>query len=635
MKYFFDKITFLAVSSILALIVYASSQSRGTEPAAPLVWEEVPAADLSALKPSDFRDDELDLPYYLKHFHTVINAVVEKGPRRGFIDIPVYRQESQNIPLNSRIMENILSFVFFYCANRPWNPYYHSPAVKVRIEAAMDFLTGLQASSGLYPGWRPKYHKGGMAVTAFITKFMGEALKILKQDSSIDQAVFQRALAAQRKAIMVLLENDVHYERGIMFSNQYTNVWAGALSYLSVYEDPEMEKLLKRRIAQSGDDYQSPAGFFREHYGTDHGYNLGTHHSNLWMAYNYTRGTALANYFIEEECKYSDWLGYNAVLEPDGVTFTLNRGIEMRQQLATIPEESFFRLSPLGEEVEGVRACEYTWEEIDAKRKQKRAVLEERWPRVADLEIGSSDAYSPYLFLHRSHYTWYPTERQRQAAIRKLPYIASKKFNHQRADNMNETVFTFIRHPAYYAAFNSGERLAGQQRLGLGFLWHPEAGSFLQSQSGSNTAAWGTITSGAAKVYEAGNLFAAIKVDGQVVSPPPGAIDLPRGTLSATYPLESAGRKAITFREEKIEVSVTHAGSFKEVLPFLLKAEDKMTITGPGMARLTKGDIVIFVTYDKNATATIAETDEVSGSQTVYALYLEDQDSLDYSIIVR
>src|SRR5829696_8690061 len=107
-------------------------------------WPLVPDIDLATLKPSDFRDDELDLPYYLKHFHTVANSVVESGPDKGFINISVWRNKEGNQTYNARIMESILSLVYFYTRNRPWNIYYGSPSVKLRLEAALDFWCRIQ-----------------------------------------------------------------------------------------------------------------------------------------------------------------------------------------------------------------------------------------------------------------------------------------------------------------------------------------------------------------------------------------------------------------------------------------------------------------------------------------------------------
>ncbi|WP_205513564.1 hypothetical protein [Longitalea arenae] len=57
-----------AVAIILSLLLCTETlQSQ---------WPELPDVDLSKFKPADFTDEELDIPYYLKHFHTFANSVV-------------------------------------------------------------------------------------------------------------------------------------------------------------------------------------------------------------------------------------------------------------------------------------------------------------------------------------------------------------------------------------------------------------------------------------------------------------------------------------------------------------------------------------------------------------------------------
>src|SRR5215813_3993777 len=116
----------------------------------PLHAQAVRAADLSRLSVDDFRDDELDLPYYLANFHRVANSVALSGARRGFIDIPVWRDLKDNQPYNARIMESILSLAYFYTLDRPWNPYRGDPALRARLEAALDFWCNSQNTDGRF-----------------------------------------------------------------------------------------------------------------------------------------------------------------------------------------------------------------------------------------------------------------------------------------------------------------------------------------------------------------------------------------------------------------------------------------------------------------------------------------------------
>lgn len=589
-------------------------------------WPTVPDIDLATLKPSDFNDEELDIPYYLKHFHTVANSVVEAGPDKGFINISVWRNLQGNKSFNARIMENILSLAFFYCTNRPWNVYHGHPAVKLRLEAALDFWCRIQHTDGRFSEYGPRLWN--LPATAFATKFMAEALSLLKSGPPVDQQLMQRVIEADRKAIMVVLTNDSLYNSGKNFSNQFTNVYAGALGYLSMYRDSIMQRELKRCLVKSSKDFQSPAGFFYEAGGVDFGYNFNTHHSNLWMAYHYSRRTELANYFIEEEKRYYDWIKFNAVPEPAGY-YTINRSIEMRQKTPVVI--SYFLWTPLGEVVEGVRAFNESKEQKSRDIAEARKNLEQKWPAVPPLILGEFSAFSPYAFLHRHHYRWYPTASQKKAAIEQLPYIQKEQFIHQKVDSRNPIVCTYIRQPGYYAAFNAGPLLKPQQRFGLGLLWHPQAGSFLQSQTDSDTAAWGTKKT-AGRVYEGSSLEAVYMVNNVKVAPSIGNHDLVKGILSISYPLQRNGKKLLVFKPARIEVSVQHADLFREHLPLLLTGDDVVRIGAPGKVLLEKKGISITILFDSKAKPSLIETTLRSGEQRVVVLVIEAAEKLNYSI---
>ena len=607
-----------AIVIILSLTVFIQAvQSQ---------WTEVPAIDLSTLKPSDFADDELDIPFYLQHFHTFANSVVETGSNKGFINIVVWRTPDVNKPYNARIMENILSLTYFYCTNRPWNIYYASPVLRPRLEAALSFWCSIQNEDGRFSEYGPQ--KWNLPATAFSTKFMGETLRLLKSGPPIDSVILKNAIAADRKAIMAVLTMEELYEHGKDYSNQYTNVWAGALAYLSLYPDAEISSRLVERIKQSANDFQSPAGFFYEAGGTDFGYNFNTHHSNLWMAYHYSRGTPLASAFSEEEKRYYSWISYNAVPEQGTVYYTINRAIEMRQKATTT--SSYFILSPLGEAVAGVRAFNMSTAEKEKSIAAARKNLERDWPKVPPLTLGVFSVFSPYAFLHRSHYKWYPSPQQKEAAVNNLPYIKSDRFIHQKMDSRHPTVFTYVRQPGYYACFNSGPLLKPQQRYGIGLLWHPKAGSFLQSQTDTYDAAWGTKPEGG-KLYEADTLNAVFLINNKLVTPTPGNHDLKAGTLSVSYKLGTTGKKSIIFRDKNIEVSIQHPGHFTEYIPLLLNSTDSASIVSPGKVQLKKQGGTINILYDGTAKAVLKETNLKSGQQRVMVLYIESSEKLGYS----
>jgi hypothetical protein len=256
------------------------------------------------------------------------------------------------------------------------------------------------------------------------------------------------------------------------------------------------------------------------------------------------------------------------------------------------------------EKVEAARAFATSREEHETSVKQKRQELAESWGKFSDLGPGKGGAggaspYSPYAFLHRDHRPKYPPQADRDAAIAKLPYLASDRFIKQVKDSRKAAVFTYVRRPTYYATFNSGPQITKQQRLGLGLVWSPRAGALLQSQTDSADHAWGTRADGAGQVYESGDVNATFSDD----------------LTTVTYPLGSAGKKTVTFAETIIQVRVEHPGKFVEQVP-LLRA----------------GDAPVKVMVSSDVAGTPKPGSNVFGTTKVTTTNLAAQDLLDYTI---
>lgn len=260
---------------------------------------------------------------------------------------------------------------------------------------------------------------------------------------------------------------------------------------------------------------------------------------------------------------------------------------------------------------------------------EARKKLEQSWPSVAPLATGDFSAFSPYAFLHRSHYQWYPSPQQKAAAIKQLPYIKSQRFIHQKMDSRHPTVFTYVRQPGYYACFNAGPQLKPQQRYGIGLLWHPKAGSFLQSQTDTYNAAWGTQPEGG-KLYEADTLDASFSINNKTITPTPGSHDLSPGVLTVSYSLGATGNKSIVFRDHTIDVSIQHPGRFTEYIPLLLNSTDE-TDSIPGRFTVKKAGGMIYISYDVDARANLKETTLKAGHQKVMVLTIEGRNKLNYS----
>jgi hypothetical protein len=598
--------------------------------AAPGQASAVAPVDLSKHSPSEFRDDELDLPYYVANFHRLANSIALSGPRRGFIDIAVWRTPKDNEPYNARIMENILSLAFFYATNRPWNPYRGDPAVRARLEAALEFWTTSQSNDGRFSEYAPR--QWSLAPTAFATKFMGEALRMIADGPAIDSSIHRRAIEADRRAIVAVLTRQDLYEHGRKFSNQFDNVWGGALAYLSLYPDAAIARLVRERLKQTAADHQSPVGYFYEADGADWGYDLNTHHSDLHAAWQYARATDLASVFLDATRRWYEWLGYNAVPEPSGNALTLAHGFETRQKRAVVADvgaEESEAGFPIAEHVPAAWILGPTREDVATLAMARRAALARQWPHVDSLAIGSFRAFSPYAFLHRSQVHWNPTDAQRASAIASMRHQREQRFTHQRVDSRQPLTFTYVRRPAYYAAFASGPRLTAQQRYGLELLWIPGVGSVLQSQSDGATTAWGTR--GDSLVAEASGIAPTMRVGGFPVSLRPGSRDLPSGDVTVEYAVGVDSRKTVTFSDRGLRVVVRRRGAFVEQLPLLALPTDSVA-SGPGSITLARGNARVTIRWSPSSVARVERTNARSGEHAVVAVGIPGSDSLRYDI---
>lgn len=574
-------------------------------------WDPVPKVDLARLRPADFQDNELDMPFYLAHFKELADSVVEQGSDRGFINIPVWRAAGQNKPYNARIMESILSLAYFYTLKKPWNPYYGSPAVRQRLQAAMEFWCGLHSPDGHLAEAAPQ--RWNLASTAFSTKFMTRAIALLREGPPLDAELLKRVTAADLKTIHLVLTDPALFKYGTFVSNQFTNLFASVPAYLEMYPNAEIETLLRQRFHDGMKVHQSPAGHFYEEDGADFGYDIGTHMGNLDMSWHYVHGSDLGKLLAEQTRKWFEWIAYNSVPEKDWSQWILNSAVATRGRTSAIRGID----TPIGEAVTEARAFATSQEDRKVEIAARRRNLESAWPTVAPLRPGSM---SPYAFLTRGFPTWNPTAAQRDEARRQLPYVARKEFVHQLVDDRYPQVYTYVRRPGYYAAFNTGKQISVHhlQRFGLGLLWGDATGAVLQSQSNSATAAWGTAADGAAQVYEAGGLNAAFSVGGKPVQPKPGSMDLPPGSLTVTYPLGDKGEKSLEFTGNGIVVKVRHSGEFTEFIP-LLQSGDETT------AGFT-------VSFDPPATESRVAANAEVGKHKLVVVRLKAKDTLTYRL---
>lgn len=571
----------LSRSAFLCLTIVA-----GFSFSAPILFanlSQVAPVDLSSLQPDAFKDVELDrpwhagsahsMPYLLNHFHRLANAVVEEGPNKGFIDLHVWRRPRDNEPYNARIMENITSLAYFYATDRPWNPYYRDPALRERLEAALDFWLSIQNEDGRFSEYGP--NRWSVAPTAFAVKFMAETLELLETGVPLREGLIDKIWEAQRRAIFITMTDESMFRHGTRFSNQFGNLWGGTLMYLKRFDDPELKAAMRTRLEQGKTAFQSPAGFYYELHGPDWVYAFGTHNSNLTHAWEYSEGTEWQDFFVEEKSRWTEWLSYNAYPEPGYRIFTLNRATQFRLNAAFLVRLE----SPLAKAIPLLRAFSPSEDEATARLNAIRKDLEANWPEVPELEVGAFSAFSPYSFLHLRTPQFFPSAETIAEARELLPFRKRERFTHQRVDSRNPLIYTYIQRPGYYAIFNSGAVLRETVRMGLALLAHPETGTFLQSQDRSDRWFWGTRPNRPGEVaYEAATLDAAfLSRDGsEEFLAAPGVRDLSDDFGLIQYNLGEAGQKLIHFMEDRVGVEVQHEGGFVEQIPLFVMGDPVM-----------------------------------------------------------
>jgi hypothetical protein len=617
----------LALAAVSCFLAYSTRREEKLP--------DVKPVELRTVEPSLFSREEWYMPYYLKNFSPVANSVLDTGANRGFINISVWRTPDVNKPYNARIMESILSLTWFYTTKKSWNPYYHDAALKKKIETALTFWCNIQNDDGKFSEYAPK--KWSLAPTAFATKFIGRALYILEEDGSkIDKKILARANESLRKALFIGFTDADLWEHGRDFTNQYSNFWGGAMMYLKHHPDQVIDQLLTNRLDQSMAEFQSPCGYFYEKNGPDWGYNLSTHHSDLHVAWHYAKGTRLQDYFVEQTALFYDWFSYNAVQEPGSPRYYLNKAVETRQQrwfmdTDTLENPSSARWTPQAEFVPMARAFSLSKEEYEASVDRQYKEMRDRYPEVRELRVGDFWTFSPYAFLHNDLIRWLPSQQQKAAAVRELPYLKSEQFTSVRSDRRNNTEHAFLRRPSYYAIFNSGKIITDLQRYGLGLIWNPSMGTVFQSQSNSDIAAWGTKASANPKVYEASDVVATFMVNAQPWKPAPG-INPVEGQFSVSYPLGAAGSKAIRFDQDVITVQVDHKDSFTEVLPLLVDQNTTLDISDQRIKlQNKKGTLTIDLETPARITKR-ADAIDTRGGKPCQVIEIQANDHLKYSL---
>jgi len=560
-------------------------------------WQAVPAVDFSKIQLSQFADHEIEVPYFLRHFAQVANAVVETGDNRGFPDIKVNREPADNQPYNARIMELQMALAYFYTADRPWNPYRGNTAVRERLEAMLDRWTRIQAPEGhSFSGLFAEYSatNWSLAPTSFGSRAAAEALDmIIDSGLPFQPSILENARISLRRALMAVFTRSDMRNAAREYSNQFTGIYQAALIYLENWPDAELDAAFVAAVNASASQDQSRAGFWYEQGGPDFGYS-GVHETSMRMALPRFRNRAdLMPQLIDDDRDWNGWLAANLVPQPGMTTraFLTNAGINTRTSNALLTPGS----RPWSEFVESSRIFSLTGTEFAAAATTRRSQVASQFGNWGALAVPSAYSYIPG-FVHDARApldAWQPTATQRSAAEGMLSCLSQTSFNRQFHDP-RPTTYTMVKRPDYYAAVTTGNIRISRQVYGLGLLWNPVFGIGLQSQAATlsgNNWMFGTKRSGATSTYETASIPATITAGGAVVTPSSGVRTLPEGEVAFTYSLAASGTnygsKTITLGDGCVGVSITHGGDFTELLP-LAHADDAVLTSGSGQLVLQR-----------------------------------------------
>lgn len=611
-----------------ALVAFALAVSS-----ARAAWEPVPPVDWSKISIDQFADDELEIPYLLQHFAQVANAVVEEGPNRGFLAISVNRRPQDNQPYNARVMETAANVAYFYTADRPWNPYRGHPAVRVRLEAMLDYWCRIQREDG----WFAEYFEGdyNLPATGFGILSMAHTLGFLHDGPPIDADILRRTTEAQKKAILAMVGTDTLVRHGRNAANQYTGIYTAAPYFVRLHPETRDEIMapLVEKMDYVAKNYQSPAGFLYEVNGPDFAYSFGTHVFCINAAWFLAKDSPIADHLIEETRRLFDpWGAYNLVLQPDGSGYFTNFGVTTRTGM----NFTAHAYTPLAEHIPIARAFSQTTDEHTAALAAKRAKLAASWGRWDPLVVPSPGSYTNTHIAGADRAPWRPTKEQRDAARAELPYQKTDRFTTRLADDRFPLACTFVRRPGYYASLNTGTvKVPERQRFGLGLVWNERLGAVLQTQAESNTAAWGTRIKPEGPVEEARAVEAAVTIDGSEQPLTPGKTELPNGPVVARYAIGSGGTKTITFDDAGIAVAVTHAAPYTEILPLLLRPDESLD-AAPGRLALTRDGTTFEITFDLSDQPTVTPTDKIIGGRRLVVIELPStRETLEYRLAFR
>ena len=428
-----------------------------------------------------FAPDEQRFAQYLM----LVSPMVADMNSSGFFGGGWWR--SPNASYNARVQEHVYTLAWFATQARSWNPYRGNAQVLAALDAGLGHYLGLQHADGSWPEYTRDQHS--LAATGFAMGYLSKTNALLGRAGVLPQRQAQ-ITASLRRATTWFLDgsNSVVWQRPLTWANQTTAGLAGAALALKQNPDAGLRQRLTEAFARLAATGQSPAGFFYEESGADTNYNFEVMLPELADAWRQSEDPNL----VAMTRKYTDWLGYNLLREPDGSGWFANIAPNSRTSskfyadVRPDPERTALnnQFVPV---VPDLAAFLSSREDMAAAR---AAWTADPAPVPALVKPDTS----PRILAHAIYGERYPSRSERTAAIARLPYHRAH-FTERRSDQGQD--FLFVRRPRFYLGGYFGARRATSlARTGLTFLWHPVAGTLVQSINTNNHACWATVFPG-------------------------------------------------------------------------------------------------------------------------------------------
>lgn len=394
---------------------------------------------------------------------------------------------SPNASYNARVQEHVYTLAWFATQSRSWNPYRGNTNVIAALDAGLGHYLGLQHADGSWPEYSRDQHS--LAATGFAMGYLSKTNALLARARVLPSRQAQ-ITASLHRAMTWFLDpsNGVVWQSPLTWANQTASGLAGSALALRQHPDPVLRQRLTEAFARLARDGQSPAGYFYEETGADTNYNFEVMLPELADAWRQSGDPNL----VAMARKYTDWLGYNLLREPDGsgwfATIAPNSRTSSRFYADVRPDPERTALNAqFVPEVPDLAAFVSSREDLAAARTAWAA-------SSAPVPALVKPDTSPRILAHAIYGERYPSRAERTAAIARLPYQRAH-FTERRSDQGQD--FLFVRRPRWYVGGYFGTRRATSlARTGLTFLWHPVAGTLVQSMNNNNHACWATVFPG-------------------------------------------------------------------------------------------------------------------------------------------